>query len=89
MFLACVASLGLANANVGMVKVMMVATAASILILAVVGFLTRRPIIASVLVTLLTGYLVVADGGLFPSAERYLHKQAKQVSHTSRAKTDF
>ena len=72
MFLACVASLGLVNANVGMVKVMMVATAASILILAVVGFLTRRPIIASVLVTLSVGYIVIADGGTFPSAERYL-----------------
>ena len=71
MFLACIASLTLVNASVGMVKVMMLAAAMSILILAVVGVLTRRPI-AFVIVTLSVGYLVIADGGTFPSAERYL-----------------
>ena len=54
-----------------MAKVMMLIVTFSILTLTVVGFWFRRPL-AFVLVFLSIGYLVVADGGIFPSAEHYL-----------------
>jgi len=69
--LACFACLVLADPSLTMAKTMMMIVAIGILGLTVVGFWLRRPL-AFFLAFLSIGYLVVADGGVFPSAERYL-----------------
>ena len=70
-FVVCFLCLVLTNPSMLMAKAMILIVVVSILALTAVGFWLRRPF-AFVLVFLSIGYLVVADGGTFPSAERYL-----------------